>query len=305
MPKLNRLSAIGTTDHEPSATPLADPAPSGNAQIGAIMIDLGVIRLEQAERVLEMQRERGGRFGDVAVSLGFSTRPQLDMALALQRGAPVLLPDDRRQMGAGLRAVIDDVALSRAYTDARTQLELRWFGDDPERTALAVLGDAPGDGRTLATATLGLLLAMTGRRVLLIDTCIDAPRLAEVVGGVRPALGLADALARPESALRLPSSFESVELSVLAPNGAGLGADASASRGFASMLATLVGGWDAILVDTPALSLDRRALSVAVRCSGALVLARIGRTRVARLDELRRLLADSGVEAVGVLANRF
>lgn len=305
MPKLNRVASIGTTDRENAVAPLAEPAPSGNAQIGAIMIDLGLIRLEQAECVLEMQRERGGRFGDVAVSLGFATRQQLDMALALQRGAPVLLPHDRHEMGPALRAVIDDMALSRAYTDARTQLELRWFGGDPERTALAVLGDAPGDGRTLATATLGLLLAMTGRRVLLIDTCIDAPRLAGVVGGIQPALGLGDALARPESALRLPSSFESVELSVLAPKGAGLGADASASRGFASMLATLVSGWDAILVDTPALSLDRRSLSVAVRCSGAVVLARIGRTRLSRMEELRRLLADSGVEAVGVLANRF
>ena len=305
MPKLNRLAAIGTPDRETVVATLAEPAASGNAQIGAIMVDLGLIRLEQAECVLEMQRERGGRFGDVAVSLGFSTRQQLDMALALQRGAPVLLPHDRREMGPALRAVIDDIALSRAYTDARTQLELRWFGDDPERTALAVLGDAPGDGRTLATAALGLLLARTGRRVLLIDTCIDAPKLAEVVGGIQPALGLADALARPESALRLPSSFESVELSVLAPKGAGLGADAPASRGFASMLATLVSGWDAILIDTPALSLDRRSLAVAVRCSGALVLARIGRTPLARMEALRRLLADSGVEAVGVLANRF
>jgi hypothetical protein len=33
--------------------------------------------------------------------------------------------------------------------------------------------------------------------------------------------------------------------------------------------------------------------------------ARVGRTRMARMEELRRLLADSGVEAVGVLANRF
>ena len=304
MRKTPRLSSIELPRHELVDAAL-EPAPTGNAQIGAIMIDLGLLRLEQAERVLEQQRELGGRFGEVAVSLGFATRPQLEMALALQRGAPILLPDDRQRMGAPLRAVLEDRALSRAYTDARTQLELRWFGDEPERRALAVLGDAPGDGRTVATAALGLLLAMTGRRVLLIDACVDAPRLTEVVGGRRPPIGLGEALARPESALRLPSAFESVELAVLGPQEAALGSDAPASRGFASLLATMVAGWDAVLIDTPALSYDRRALSVAVRCSGAVVLARIGRTPMSRMEGLGRQLADSGVVLVGVVANRF
>lgn len=305
MRKSGRLSSIDRAKREVIDVPVVETLPSGNAQIGAIMVDLGLIRLEQAERVLDLQRERGGRFGEVAVSLGFATRPQLEMALAIQRGAPILLPDDRQRMGAPLRAVLEDATLARAYTDVRTQLELRWFGDDPERRALAILGDAPGDGRTVATAALGLLLAMTGRRVLLVDACVDVPRLAEVVGGTRPPIGLGEALARPESALRLPSSFESIELAVLAPQGAALGADAPASRGFASLLATMVAGWDAVLVDTPALSLDRRSLAVAVRCSGALVMARIGRTPLSRMEDLRRLLGDSGVEPVGVIANRF
>lgn len=305
MLKPSRLSSISRTELDDVGGFAVGHSHGANTQIGAIMIDLGLMRLEQAERVLELQRERGGRFGDVAVALGFTTRPQLDMALALQRGTPVLLPEDRQQMGAPLRALIGDAALMRAYTDARTQLELRWFGEDPERRALAVISDAPRDGRTVATAALGLLLAMTGRRVLLIDACIDAPRLAEVVGGRRPPICLGAAIAQPESALRLPSSFASVELSVLAPQDTSLDADVSASRGFASMLATLVAGWDAVLVDTPALSVDRRALSIAVRCSGALVLARVGRTRMAKMETLRVLLADSGIEAVGVLANRF
>lgn len=305
MRKSGRLSSIQRAQREVIDVPVVESLPTGNAPIGAILVDLGLLRLDQAERVLDIQRERGGRFGEVAVTLGFTTRPQLEMALAIQRGAPILLPDDRQRMGAPLRTMLDDTRLMRAYTDVRTQLELRWFGDDPERRALAVISDAPGDGRTVATAALGLLLAMTGRRVLLVDACVDVPRLAEVVGGTRPVIGLGEALARPESALRLPSSFESIELAVLAPQEAALGPDAPASRGFASLLATMVAGWDAVLVDTPALSLDRRSLAVAVRCSGALVLARIGRTPLARMEDLRRLLGDSGVDAVGVLANRF
>lgn len=305
MLKSTHLSSISRTEPDDFGRFAVGQPQSANAQIGAIMIDLGLMQLDQAERVLELQRERGGRFGDVAISLGLATRPQLEMALALQRGTPSLLPDDRQQMSEPLRALMSDTVLMRAYTDARTQLELRWFSDQPERCALAVLSDAPGDGRTVATAALGLLLAMTGRRVLLIDACIEAPQLAETVGGRRAPIGLGDALARPESALRVPSSFSSIELSVLGPQDSSLGADAPASRGFASMLATLAVGWDAVLIDTPALSVDRRALSVAVRCSGALVLARIGRTRMAKMETLRVLLGDSGVEAVGVLANRF
>ena len=287
-------------------TGIAPPERSVDAQrrIGAILVDQGALRIEEADRVLDVQRERGGRFGDIAVSLGFATPEQVQRALARQRGTPQLLPDDRVRLGPAVRAALDDPALMRAYTDARTQLELRWFGDDPERRALAVIGDAASEGRTFATCMIGLLLSMTGRRVLLVDACVSAPALQATLGGTPAPIGLAEAIGQPEAALSLPSALDSVDLAVLGRQDAPLGDEAIASRAFGTMIGTLSGAWDAILVDTPPWSVDRRALSVAVRCSGALIVARLGVTPLHRLETTRRMLADAGVETVGALARR-
>jgi Mrp family chromosome partitioning ATPase len=82
-------------------------------------------------------------------------------------------------------------------------------------------------------------------------------------------------------------------------------ADTAASRGFATLLATVAGHWDAVIVDTPAWSVDRTAFAVSVRCSGALISVRLGHSRLEGLSAIRRHLADGGVERIGAVVQRF
>jgi Mrp family chromosome partitioning ATPase len=274
-------------------------------RIGAIMIDLGMLNVEQAERILEVQRASGERFGDIAVSLGYLRSPQLAVALARQRGTPTLLPEDLGKLSESLRAILDDPKSLRAYTDARTQLELRWFDDVAERRIMAIISDAPSEGRTLSTAVLGLLLAMTGRRVLLIDACVEAPRLAGHFGAKARESSMVNAMHKPEMMVHLPASLESLDLTVLSSVAGDLGSDAVSSRSFAALLGQAAHHWDAVLVDTPAWSVDRNALAVAVRCSGVMVIARMGHTRLSRLESMRRHLADAGIERIGAIAQHF
>lgn len=274
-------------------------------RIGAIMIDLDLIDIEQAGRILEVQRDRGGRFGDIAVSLGYASGPQLALALARQRGVPSLLPGDLSRLSETLRAVMDHPKVLQAYSDARTQLELRWFDETPERRMLAVISDAPSEGRTLTTATLGLLLAMTGRKVLLIDACVEAPNLASHFGVQKSAPSLVDALSRPGDLADAPTTLEFLDLTVLSAAPGDLPVDIIPSRAFAGVMTAAASHWDAVLVDTPAWSVSRNALAVAVRCSGALSIARVGRSRLSNLESMRRHLADAGVERVAALAHLF
>ena len=274
-------------------------------RIGAIMIDLGLIDIEQAGRILEVQRDRGGRFGDIAVSMGYANAAQLALALARQRGVPGLLPGDLSRLSEALRAVMDTPRVLQAYSDARTQLELRWFDDTPERRLLAVISDAPSEGRTLTTAAIGLLLAMTGRRVLLIDACVEAPNLASHFGHTKAEWSLVDALNRPGELADAPASLEFLDLTVLSAAPGDLPPDIIPSRAFAGVMTAAASHWDAVLVDTPAWSVSRNALAVAVRCSGALSIARVGRSRLSNLEGMRRDLADAGVERVGAMAHLF
>jgi Mrp family chromosome partitioning ATPase len=56
-------------------------------------------------------------------------------------------------------------------------------------------------------------------------------------------------------------------------------------------------------VDTPAVSTGGDALTLALRCSGALIVARQGHTRVADVATLKERLQQMTVEVVGAVIN--
>src|SRR5688572_33498750 len=70
----------------------------------------------------------------------------------------------------------------------------------------AVGGGKGGTGKSLVAASLGIHLAQTGRRVILVDGDLGAPNLHTVLGMDPPALSLSDFVKR---------RFESIETVVL------------------------------------------------------------------------------------------
>src|SRR3954468_17866296 len=57
--------------------------PRRELSIGAILLDAGRLTLEDAERILQLQREKGLRFGDAGKTLGILS--EADIAFALSR----------------------------------------------------------------------------------------------------------------------------------------------------------------------------------------------------------------------------
>jgi len=58
--------------------------------LGKILIERGVINEEQLTIALEMQKEKGGLFGEVLISLNFATEEHIAQALTCQYGFPYL-----------------------------------------------------------------------------------------------------------------------------------------------------------------------------------------------------------------------
>src|SRR4051812_19054583 len=58
--------------------------------IGAILVDAGRLSVDDAERVLRLQREGNMRFGDAAVKLGLITDADIQLALSRQFDYPYL-----------------------------------------------------------------------------------------------------------------------------------------------------------------------------------------------------------------------
>ncbi|MFH0827901.1 MAG: hypothetical protein V1919_01905 [Candidatus Omnitrophota bacterium] len=61
-----------------------------NKQLGELLIDLGVINSSQLEKILELQKQRGGLIGDLLVELGFAKEEDIAQALTVQYGFPYL-----------------------------------------------------------------------------------------------------------------------------------------------------------------------------------------------------------------------
>jgi len=116
-------------------------------------------------------------------------------------GVPVLgfVPDISARRHAGNRssykamvtALEPDSSAIEAYRNIRTSL---FFAPETENTRLLLVTSAgPGDGKTTTASNLALVIAQSGKRVLLIDADFRRPRVHKIYG-LDPAVGFSSVL---------------------------------------------------------------------------------------------------------------
>ena len=59
-------------------------------QLGDLLIERGIIKKEDLEKALKIQKEKGGLLGDILVGLGCTTEEQIAQAITVQYGFPYL-----------------------------------------------------------------------------------------------------------------------------------------------------------------------------------------------------------------------
>ncbi len=285
--------------------PPIQPNPlNAGRSIGAILVDTGKLSLDDAERILRVQKEHGLRFGEAAIQLELVSRADMELALASQYDYPYLLQTENGEVAdeliAAYQPFCSQVETLRAL---RSQLMLRWFTGEEERRTLSIASPARGDGRSYLTANLAVVFSQLGEHTLLIDADLRNPRQHQLFK-LDNQTGLSTLLAGrgDRNAIERIPSF--VDLSVLAagpipPNPQELLGRPS----FARLLDEMVQEYDIVLLDTPAAADYADVHTIAVRASGALLLARSSSTRVSEFRELSKTLNQSGVAMVGSVLN--
>lgn len=288
------------TVHPAAARPAAI-----SRQLGALLVDMGKLKAEDAEQVLRVQKEMGLRFGDAAVKLGFVSEQDVQQALARQYEYPYVLRGESsisEEVIAAYQPFSFQVEQLRAL---RSQLLLRWFGEEDERRALAIVSPGRGEGRSYLAANLAVVFSQLGEHTLLIDADMRNPR-QHTLFGVPNGSGLSTVLsgrAGAEAIHRIPALLD---LSVLPagptpPNPAELVARSQ----FIGQLAEVVRQYDVVILDTPAATLGADAQTIGVRSSGALMVVRNNATRLDDVQALRDSLASASAQIVGVVFNDF
>jgi receptor protein-tyrosine kinase len=271
--------------------------------VGEILIAHGRLGEAQVLEVLERQTRDERRFGELAQILGFLTPGDVEFALERQRAATAreVLVDFPRSQKA---AILDQEELgSEALVAVRSQLVHRWFGEDPEQRALAVVSTNHGDGRSYVCSRLARLFADLDEDTLLIDADLRRPSLHEIFGADN-SVGLSTCL---QGRVALPPVRAVPGVPFLHLLTAGPRVEQPhrliARNEFGRLLEHLAPQFRAIFIDTPAACDGADAVTVALRSSGALLVVRKDAARMNEQRELVDRLTESTVEVVGAVIN--
>lgn len=249
--------------------------------------------------------EHGMRFGEAAVALGHASRHQVLQALSIQFDYPC--NDDTIELGSPELVMLarPHSAQAEALRAMRGQIAWRMGRLDRAHRALAILSAEPGDGKSFLVANLGVALAQTGARVLMVDADMRGPRL-HTMFGVAGRMGLSSALAGRggSDVVQVVPGVPGLYLlpcGITPPNPLEL----IERDAFATLMARLPEHFDHVLVDTPAVAYGGDALAIAERCGASLLLARRHHAGVEPLRRLVHELSERSGHLLGTVVNDF
>jgi succinoglycan biosynthesis transport protein ExoP len=174
---------------------------------------------------------------------------------------------------------------------------------DNEPRTFAIASAVPGEGKTFVAANLGVAVARTGQRVVLVNADVHSRSLAQMLGAT-PTRGLTDVLAGDGSLdVALHTDFNvPLELLDSGPPPADPGAIFESGR-FAELLNTLGGRGDAVIVDAAAVLEEPDAAVVAAAVSWVILVVGVGTTRKSDLTSTVQALRMAGARLLGVVLN--
>ena len=280
--------------------------PRATRTLGAILVDGGQLKSEDAERVLHYQREHNLRFGEAAMRLGLISEADIQFALSRQFAYAYLrkTPGESRSLSDELVAAYQPFSPRVEQLRAiRSQLMLRWFDRAEERQVLTIVGAERHEGRSYLAANLAIVFSQLGERTLLVDADMREPR-QHFLFYLENQIGFSTLLAgrsREEAIVRIP---DLAGLSVLPAGPTPPNPLELLNRlNFDEFMLQARTAYDVIIVDTPAMSTGEDGAMIAVRTGAALAVARSGATHVAAFKDMVRGLMDAGVSVVGSVLN--
>lgn len=274
-----------------------------DGRLGSILVENGKIDSSDVEPILEVQRVRGLRFGEAALSLRLITRDDLRGAVAKQYGLPHLLPGGESINSELVGAYEPFHPRAEEMRALRTQLLIRWSNAQVRHRMLAVVSPGSGEGRSYVAANLAVAFSQLGERTLLIDADLRAPRQHRIFN-ISDRIGLSAVLSGRADRSAVVAVPQLGTLSVLPAGACPPNPQELLLRpALAGLLGELRNEFDVILFDTPPASLYADAQSLAFRAGSAIVLARKDHTSIADTASTIRALSDTGTRVVGTVFN--
>ena len=169
---------------------------------------------------------------------------------------------------------------------------------------LLVTSAGPREGKTSTSVNIAASMALSGTKVLLIDTDLRRPRIHKVFD-MQNDRGLSNLVIEPEKPLddvTQPSHVENLDIlcsGPIPPNPAEL----LHTPAFGRVMERLLERYDRIILDSPPVCVVTDALILGNVCDGAILVVRAGDTSREMVKKARRLMADVKINILGALLN--
>jgi protein-tyrosine kinase len=274
-----------------------------DTSMGRILLDMGKLTPEDAERVVRLAKDEGMRFGEAAQQLGLITQADIQQVLAHQFDYPYLHHGQGKypvELVAAFQPFSAHVETLRAV---RSQLMLRWFSS--QRKSLAIASVNMGEGASFIAANLAVVFSQLGEHTLLVDANLRQPRQHNIFH-LEGRQGLSDVLAGRADQDAISKVEYFVDLSLLPAGTLPPNPQELVSRtSFNELTHQLSGKFDVILYDVPAFSTAADAFAISACAEGVLLVVRKNHTRLADINAIKEQLMQSGTEVVGSLMVDF
>ncbi len=277
-----------------------EPVKPMRALIVAIAMLLGAL-LAIAIVFLRQAFYRGVENPDVIENLGmpvYASLPMSRLQERLKKGRKSA-PGESKLLSV---AAPTELAIE-ALRSLRTSLHFAML--ESRNNILMITSPTPGVGKSFVCANLAVIIAQTGKKVLLIDADMRKGYLHKSFGlSPAPAHGLSDALANRVTTQEVinATSVDNLDLiacGFAAPNPSEL----LMHDNFNKLLRELTPHYDLVIIDTPPIMAVTDASLVGRQAGTTLLVARFGQSSVKEIETSKRRLAQNGVLIKGAIFN--
>ena len=243
--------------------------------------------------------------GAAFVSQVLDPRLRRESQLRRHYSLPILgrIPKEPRRSGDD---PLDPRAISpvaaEAYRTLRSTLLANRPADRDGADVIFITGSAPSEGKTTTTINLATSIAVSGKRVIVIESDLRRPVIGKSMGVASPAGGVVSVLLEntslEESLVQADAYGPSLKL-LLADYEGGWISELFSIPSAAEMVATARRIADVVIIDSPPINEVVDALPLAQLADQVLLITRLGVTRLDRLSRLGELLAENEIRPVG------
>ncbi len=266
------------------------------AAVLALVGGLGLVFLvEQLDSTVKSQEQLEREFGLTFLGIIPSVRSARSRAKGGRFEGPVKNPD---------RYVLENPHSTAAECVRTIRTNLMFMSPERELRSILVTSAGPREGKTSTCVNVGATMAMSGSRILLVDSDMRRPRLHKIFDMTNDR-GLTNLVMDPERTIASvvkDSGIENMDVlcsGPLPPNPSEL----LHTKGFRATLDRLLAAYDRIIFDSPPVGAVTDAQILGQQIDGAIIVVRAGETTRVMLRKAARLLSDVNVNILGALLN--